>query len=157
MPGKSVNKTELAAIFGRPLKVLTEWQIQGMPHIAAEKKGIENTYDTAECFDWYLQRELRKAGKLNSDHEKAALYREQTEIAKRKNALAKGGVILLKDAKMVVERAAYSLRQFIVTCGMSHADKQRALLHIQSLKEADFEKIEEIESEDEETPPGATD
>lgn len=145
MPGKIVSKNELAAFWDKTPKTLTIWQNQGMPYIKAPNPGEENQYDTAECTEWRIRRE---SGKVDPGAEKAALLKEQAEQARRRNAKEKGELIALKDARMVVQRAAYAIRQKIVTSGLSHADKQALLVDIQSLRNVDFTRIDETEGDD---------
>ncbi len=140
MPGKIVSKNELAAIWDKTPKTLTIWQNQGMPHVKGANPGDENQYDTADCTNWRIARE---SGKADPNVEKAALLREQAEHARRRNAREKGETILMKDARMVVQRAAYAIRQKIVTSGLSHADKQALLVDIQSLRNVDFTQVDE--------------
>jgi phage terminase Nu1 subunit (DNA packaging protein) len=146
MPGKIVSKNELAAVFGKTPKTLTIWQHEGMPFKAGAAVGDENQYDTSECIEWYAR---RQSGRVDPNAEKAALLKEQAESARRKNALAKGDVISLKDARTVVQRAAYAIRQKIVTSGLSHPDKQALLVDIQSLRGVDFTQIEETDGDEE--------
>lgn len=140
MAGKIVNKSELAAIIGKTTKTLTVWQAEGMPFVESAAVGLENSYNTASVIAWMIRRETK--GGLDLDVERAKLAQEQAESVRRKNALAAGDVIPKKAAIAVVQRAAYSLRQAIVTSGMSHEDKQNCLKRIQELRDVDFEKID---------------
>lgn len=146
MAGKVVNKHELAAILGKTPKTLTIWQAEGMPFAKSETNGAANDYNTAEVIAWLIRRETRTGPDPNT--EKAALLKEQAEQARRRNAKEKGELIPAGAARLVVQRAAYAIRQKIVTCGMSHADKQALLVDIQSLREVDFESIDETEGDD---------
>lgn len=146
MAGKIVNKHELAAILGKTPKTLTIWQAEGMPFAKSEANGAANEYNTAEVIGWLVRRETRTGPDPNT--EKAALLREQAEAARRKNAREKGALIPLDHAKLVAQRAAYAIRQKIVTSGLSHADKQALLVDIQSLKTVDFTQIDETVVDD---------
>lgn len=146
MAGKIVNKHELAAILGKTPKTLTIWQAEGMPFAKSESNGAANEYNTAEVIAWLVRRETRTGPDPNS--EKAALLKEQAEQARRRNAREKGELIPMTAARLVVQRAAYAIRQKIVTSGLSHSDKQALLIDIQSLRSVDFEQIDETEGDE---------
>lgn len=59
--GESVNKQQLAKILGRSVKILTEWQREGMPVEVLGKggRGRSSEYDTAKVIDWLIQRERK--------------------------------------------------------------------------------------------------
>lgn len=152
MPGKLVNKSDLAAVFGVSQQTLTRWQKEGMPHVAAEGKGDENEYDTAECIAWWGKRELRNHGKFDLNDEKAKLAREQTEHAKRRNELQKGNVIKISELREVLQRLCGGLRQKIISSGMSKAEKNALLEDIQAMKQADYG----ADADDEDTEQPAT-
>lgn len=146
MAGKIVSKHELAAILGKTAKTLTIWQAEGMPFAKSETNGAANDYNTAAVIAWLVRRETRTGPDPNT--EKAALLKEQAEQARRRNAKEKGELIPMATARAVVQRAAYAIRQKIVTSGLSHADKQALLVDIQSLRGVDFEQIDETDGDD---------
>lgn len=146
MAGKSVGKVELAAILGKTTQTLSAWQAEGMPFVKGEGKGAHNEYNTALVIEWLIRRETKDG--LDLDAERAKLAKEQAESAKRKNALAAGEVLDKNVAKVVVQRAAYAIRQKIVSSSMNHADKQAVLTDIKSLRDIDFETLPAPEEEE---------
>ena len=61
--GKSVNKSELAEIFGVSERTLTEWQNDSdLPIKTKGARGQANEYDTEAVITWFAQRELNKVG-----------------------------------------------------------------------------------------------
>ena len=57
----TVIKSELAGILGRSERTLTEWQKNGMPIKVDGIRGSANQYDTVECIEWMIQREVKRA------------------------------------------------------------------------------------------------
>ncbi len=148
MAGKTVNKSELAAITGVTTKTITVWQAEGMPYVEAAEVGTDNTYNTAAVIRWWIQRETK--GGFDLDEERAKQAREQTETARLRNEAMRGEMVPLADAIDLAQRAAYALRQKIVTCSMTDEEKQAALTDIHSLANEDFRNFKRLDEADDE-------
>ncbi|HEX2656113.1 MAG TPA: terminase small subunit [Xanthobacteraceae bacterium] len=142
MPGKIVSKKDLAAIMGKAPQTLTIWQNEGMPYRKGEAVGDENQYDTSDVIDWYVR---RQTGRVDPNSEKAALLKEQAEAARRKNLIAKGGIIEISALKIVLGRFCGALRQKIVACGMPKEERQALLKDIQAMEMADYQNMNQDE------------
>lgn len=136
MAGKLVNKTELAAIFGKSLKTISIWQDEGMPFAAAESDGRANEYNTEKVIEWYVRRQNKTGPDVNE--ERAKLAAAQTEAARLRNDRTRGTVIDMETARTVVERAATAIRQKIVNSSMVLEEKQALLADIHGLRNVDF-------------------
>lgn len=145
MPGKLVNKTELAAILGRSTRAITLLQKQGMPFSQGGGQGVENEYDTADVIEWLIIREAK--GGVDREQQQALLLKEQTEIAKRRNEVESGELIEVDKCMLVVQRIMFGIRQKIVTSPLPLETRQAILADLQSLKEADFEAATDGEEE----------
>ncbi len=149
MIGKIVNKTELAAILGRSTRALTTLQAQGLPFVAGGGAGVQNEYDTAAVIDWLICREAK--GGLDKETEQAALIREQTQIAKRRNEVEAGDLIPLSSAIEVVRRGVFGIRQKIVNSRLTREEKQALLGELHAMRNIDFAEIP-ADEEAKETP-----
>jgi phage terminase Nu1 subunit (DNA packaging protein) len=79
--GKSVNKSELAEIFGVSERTLTEWQNDGdLPIKTKGARGQANEYDTEVVITWYVQRELNKVGVEGVRDRLARLQADEVEM-----------------------------------------------------------------------------
>ncbi len=152
MAGKTVNKSELAAITGVTTKTITVWQSEGMPYTEAAEVGSDNTYNTAAVIRWWILRETK--GGLDLDEERAKQAKEQTETARLRNEAMRGEMVPLADAIDLAQRAAYALRQKIVTSSMTEEEKQAALTDIHSLANTDFRNFKRLDESDDELTDG---
>ena len=87
--GKTVNQTELAAIFGRSDVTIWEWQKDGLPMLAQGANGTQNQYDTEACVAWYVAREVAKVSKETQRDRLARLQADllELDLAERNNTL----------------------------------------------------------------------
>lgn len=87
---RTVNKRELAEIFGISERTFTEYQRAGMPFLPSSGRGFENEYDTSAVYVWLITR--AKAGasnesakerldRLRGDREELAIAKELKELA----------------------------------------------------------------------------
>lgn len=150
MAGKSVNKTELSAIVGKSLKTLTVWQEEGMPCILSAQGGNrENEYNTAQVIQWMILRQTKNGFDL--EEERAKLAAEQRKTAELKNAKLDGSQIDLEAACAVAQRAAFAIRQRIISAKMAESDRKMLLLELNSLAETDFTNVETEEEEEDDS------
>lgn len=88
--GKAVNQTELAEIIGVSDVTLWEWQKEGMPVQEQGVRGTANQYDTKEVIDWCIQRELKRAGKGETQRDREARLRGdllEIELAQQRGTM----------------------------------------------------------------------
>lgn len=76
--GKTVNQTELAAIFGKSDVTIWEWQKAGLPMLAAGTSGTANQYDTEACIGWLVAREVAK---VSAETPRDRLAKAQAQLA----------------------------------------------------------------------------
>lgn len=136
MPGKIVNKGELAAILGRSERTIKIYQNEGMPFVAGARKIDGNEYDTQQVIDWLITREAR--GGYDKEAEQARLYREQTEIAKRRNAVESGQLVDVDKVILAVRRGLFGIRQKIVTAPIPRETKQAILSELYAMRTLDY-------------------
>jgi terminase small subunit / prophage DNA-packing protein len=89
-----VNQAQLSEVFDKSTVTLGEWQKEGMPYTPAETSGKANTYNTAECIEWYAQRQLAKAGVKNSKDRLDDVRAQREELALSRDL---GRVVLVED------------------------------------------------------------
>lgn len=81
MVGKVVNKRELAEIMGVSQRTVSEWQGKGMPvALFADKRGLENQYDTAAVVEWRLQNLLAGERRESSKERLEKLQGDRLEL-----------------------------------------------------------------------------
>jgi phage terminase Nu1 subunit (DNA packaging protein) len=136
MAGKIVTKTELSAILGKTPKTLTIWQAEGMPHTPGERPTDPITYNTHSVIDWLIAREAH--GGLDLETERALLARQQTETARLRNEEKKGELVPLAAVVEIAQRAAFAIRQKIVSSKLTDDEKRALLIDINNLAGADY-------------------
>lgn len=106
--GKSVNKTELADVFGVTAPTVDGWVKAGCPIVSRGSKGVASIFNTADVAKW-LRDKARDEGEGTSKADEGELKRRKlaAETAKAELELAK----LMGDVAMVreFERATASL------------------------------------------------
>lgn len=145
MPGKFVNKAELSAILDKSQRQITTFQARGMPFVQGTGRGNENEYDTAAVIQWMITQEAK--GGIDIDEQKAALLKEQTELARRRNMVESGELIELDQVITIAQRFVFSIRQKVVNCALSLETKQAILADLRALGEVDWETIKVPEEE----------
>lgn len=94
--GKSVNRTDLAAIFGVSMPTVDRWVVNGMPVVKSGSRGVSAEFNTAECFEWLRNTAVDEAtGKVLADDatidrrmKTAKMVRQELELEKEKATLA---------------------------------------------------------------------
>lgn len=94
--GKSVNRTDLAAIFGVSMPTVDRWVVNGMPVVKQGSRGVSAEFNTAECFEWLRNTAVDEAtGKVLADDatierrmKTAKMVRQELELEKEKGTLA---------------------------------------------------------------------
>lgn len=86
----TVNKRQLAEIFGKSEETLTQWQKDGMPVLKRGRKGVDGQYEPHRCIEWLLTREVSKVqGELPRDR----LARVQAERIEMDMATERGELV----------------------------------------------------------------
>ena len=94
--GKSVNRTDLAAIFGVSMPTVDRWVVNGMPVVKSGSRGVSAEFNTAECFEWLRNTAVDEAtGKVLADDatierrmKTAKMVRAELDLEKEKGTLA---------------------------------------------------------------------
>jgi phage terminase Nu1 subunit (DNA packaging protein) len=94
--GKSVNRTDLAAIFGVSMPTVDRWVVNGMPVVKQGSRGVSAEFNTAECFEWLRNTAVDEAtGKVLADDatidrrmKTAKMVRAELDLEKEKGTLA---------------------------------------------------------------------
>lgn len=118
--GKTVNQTELAAIFGKSDVTIWEWQKEGLPMLHQGVNGTANQYDTEACIAWYAAREVAKVAKdTPRDRLLASQARlAELDVAERENKLVPVDQIEPVWQSRVFAAAAFMLAQPSRLAGM---------------------------------------
>lgn len=101
MAGKTVNKVELSELLGVSERTLTDWQNDEALPFTPGVRGASNQYDTAAVFQWYGQREVRKAGKGESQRDREARLRG--DLLEMELATQRGSIVPADQVKPVWE------------------------------------------------------
>lgn len=94
--GKSVNRTDLAAIFGVSMPTVDRWVTNGMPVVKQGSRGVSAEFNTAECFEWLRNTAVDEAtGKVLADDatidrrmKTAKMVKAELDLEKEKGTLA---------------------------------------------------------------------
>lgn len=94
--GKSVNRTDLAAIFGVSMPTVDRWVVNGMPVVKQGSRGVSAEFNTAECFEWLRNTAVDEAtGKVLADDatierrmKTAKMVKAELDLEKEKGLLA---------------------------------------------------------------------
>lgn len=94
--GKSVNRTDLAVIFGVSMPTVDRWVANGMPVVKQGSRGVSAEFNTAECFEWLRNTAVDEAtGKVLADDatierrmKTAKMVRAELDLEKEKGLLA---------------------------------------------------------------------
>jgi len=94
--GQTVNRTDLAQIFGVSMPTVDRWIRAGMPVLSAGRRGVSAEFNTAECFEWLRNSAVDEAtGKVMADDatidrrmKTAKMVRAELDLEKEKGTLA---------------------------------------------------------------------
>lgn len=75
-----VGQEKIAEVFGVAPKTIVEWQREGFPIAKQGKPGVPSEYRTEDCIQWFVQRELAKAGIESAKDRLARLQGDKVEL-----------------------------------------------------------------------------
>lgn len=111
--GKSVNKTELADLFGVTAPTVDGWVRAGCPMVSRGARGVASEFNTADVAKW-LREKARDEGAGTAQADEGELRRRkllaETERAELDLAKAKGEVAPLDQVERMVSRAFSEVR-----------------------------------------------
>jgi len=84
---KIIGQERIADVFGVAPKTIVEWQEQGFPIAFRGSPGIPSEYESKDCIDWLVGRELAKA---QAERPQDRLARAQAEKIEMQNAVTRG-------------------------------------------------------------------
>lgn len=85
-----VGQEQIAGIFGVAPKTIVEWQEQGFPIAQRGRPGVPSEYETAECINWLVDREVKK---VQAEKPQDRLARVQADKIEMENAERRGQLI----------------------------------------------------------------
>lgn len=112
--GQTVNRADLAAIFGVVPNTVTEWVRKGCPVLSRGSHGREYQFDTAAVIKWRmdgLKEGLSKSDgreKPNFEIDRARKMQADADIAEVERDLARGSVVRISEVEDAV-RAEYAV------------------------------------------------
>ncbi len=109
--GTRANHVRMAAILGVSTNTLSAWvQKEGFPVLRPGAQGREAIYDTRAAFEWWGERELRKAGVgaadggplLDARQQKARYDKSRADAQEMKNHLMRRVMVTIDDVIRIV-------------------------------------------------------
>lgn len=85
-----VGQEQIAGIFGVAPKTIVEWQEQGFPIAQRGRPGVPSEYETADCINWLVDREVKK---VQAEKPQDRLARVQADKIEMENAERRGQLI----------------------------------------------------------------
>lgn len=137
--GKIVNKKELSEIFGKSEVTLTTWQKNGLPIKREAQRGASHQYDTEDCINWLIRREIGKltVGDDGTVHdyeaERARLTHHQANKTQLEEEVLKGTLIPAEKVEQVQGDMVSSFRAKILAIPTKAA---HAVIGLEDLNEA---------------------
>lgn len=173
--GRVVTGAELAIILGYHANSVEQWKRQGMPVKREGSKGVPHRYDTAECIQWLIRREVERvtaelqaryglsggigqpgeSGGAESDTNLAAKpldYKDRLGLAKARQAeleitLAEGKVVQIADVERVLSGMAAGVRSRLLSLPVRLARQMAALTDETECRQALDKEIAEALTE----------
>lgn len=112
-----VNKRELAEIFGVSQQAIAKWHDEGVPISAKGIRGKnnrkENRYDTAEVYNWLLER-YKKSNLSELDIEDTRLKRAKANKAELEYRRMTGELLPVDIILQVIQSAVITARNKIM-------------------------------------------
>lgn len=113
MPGKTVNKSELAGIFGVSLTAVDNWLLTGLPYVTKGGPGQGYEFDTAAVIEWRVAAAVEKVTDSSGKGKGEPLTRKITAEA----ALAElrldrelGRLVAIEDVEKTWDKLSTSCR-----------------------------------------------
>jgi len=102
------GQEQIASVFGVAPKTINEWQDQGMPIAERGRPGVASQFETAECIDWYVRREVEKVrGESPADR----LSRVKADAIEMDNAERRGLLIPADQLEPKIKAAIVLARE----------------------------------------------
>lgn len=108
-----VNKRQLAEIFGKSERAITQFQDEGMPIVSKAGRGKKNQYDTVEVFNWFLERQ-KKSNLTELDIEDTRLKRAKANRAELEYRRMAGELLPVDIVLQVIQAAVITARNKIM-------------------------------------------
>lgn len=106
-----VGQEQVADMLGVAPKTVVEWQAQGMPIAERGRPGVPSEYESADCINWLVQREVAK---VQGERPQDRLARVQADKIEMENAEKRGllvsAALLEPKLRAVVIAARESFR-----------------------------------------------
>ena len=109
-----VSKRELAEIFGKSERAITQFQDDGMPVLKKSDRGKKNQYNTVEVFNWFLERH-KKSNLSELDIEDIRLKRATADRAELEYKRMSGELLPVDIIVQAIQSSIITARSRILS------------------------------------------
>lgn len=113
MAGKTVNKAELAAIFGVSLTAIENWLANGLPYVEKGGPGTSYKFDSAQVIEWRVDQAVEKAADSAAKGKGEPLTRKITAeaaLAELKLDRELGRLVAIEDVEKTWDKLSTACR-----------------------------------------------
>lgn len=103
-----VGQERIADVFGVAPKTIVEWQEQGFPVAQRGGPGVASEYESADCIQWKVERELKK---IQSETPNDRLARAKAESVEMDNAERRGLLVRADQLEPKLKAAFVAARE----------------------------------------------
>lgn len=103
-----VGQESIAAVFGVAPKTIVEWQEAGFPVAQRGGPGVPSEYESSECIQWLVDREVKK---VQAESPRDRLFRLQAEDLEMKLAERRGELIPADSIEPKLSAAVVAARE----------------------------------------------
>lgn len=105
-----IGQENIASLFGVASKTIGDWQESGFPVAARGGPNKASEFDSVECIQWLVDREVRK---VRAENPKDRLHRLQGDDLEMKLAVARGELVRADEVEPAMKAAIVTARERI--------------------------------------------